>query len=75
MITDLRPDLDKTSVGTYINGLIAELDKLYLSLERDTAIGSQAKAELARQLRDYVRVTQVYPDKVIPPRTVDDENV
>lgn len=65
MITDLNPEIDKTSVGTYINGLVVELDKLYIALLRDTALGSQSKAEVVKQLRDYVRVTQVFPDKPI----------
>lgn len=66
MITDLNPDIDRTSVGTYINGLVVELDKLYIALSRDTALGSQAQAKVVKQLQDYVRVTQVYPDKATP---------
>lgn len=76
MITDLNPELDRTSAGTYINGLKTELDKLYISLLRDQGVASQAKAEIVKQIKDYVAVTQIYPDKQpIPPRTVDDENV
>jgi hypothetical protein len=66
MITDLNPDLDRTSAGTYINGLVTELDKLYLSLSRDSALSSTAQADIVKQLRDYVRVTQLYPET--PPR-------
>lgn len=76
MITDLRPDLDRTSVDAYINGLTTELDKLYLSLERDSSLESRSQAKMIKKLRDYVRVTQVYPDKPrvdteVPPRTED----
>lgn len=73
MITDLNPQLDRSSVEAYSNGLVAEFDKLYLSLYRDSRLESRAQAELAKQLRDYIRVTQVYPevppkDEEIPPR-------
>ena len=63
MITDLNPDLDRTSVDAYINGLKGELDKLYLSLYRDSSLSSQAQATMVKQLLNYVRVTQVYPNK------------
>jgi hypothetical protein len=72
MIPDLRPDLDRTNVDTYINGLITELDKLYIALSRDNALESKAQADITKQLVNYVRVTQVYPDKprgtVEPPK-------
>ena len=75
MITDLRPDLDRTSVDAYINGLTAELDKLYVTLSRQGSLEAQSQATLTKQLRDYVRVTQVYPNKPrgeeIPPRGED----
>ena len=71
----LRPDLDKSSVDSYANGLFTEFDKLYVALSRDGSLESQAQAELAQKLRNYIRITQVYPskpDEEIPPR--DEEN-
>lgn len=71
MITDLRPDLDRSSVNSYINGLIAELDKLETALLRDSKLESLAQAELTKQLKNYIKVTQIYPEKPneeIPPR-------
>ena len=74
MITDLNPGIDKTNVDSYMNGLIVEFDKLHVSLIRDTALGSQEKAKIVRELRDYIRLTQVYPDRLpideIPPKEI-----
>lgn len=75
MITDLRYDLDKSSVDAYINSFMTELDKLYVTLSRDSSLESQAQADITKKLKDYVRVTQLYPDKPeeeIPPRGEED---
>jgi hypothetical protein len=63
MITDLRPDISRASVDEYIDGLKVELDKLYISLQRNTSLGAQEQAKIVWQIREYVRVTQVYPNK------------
>lgn len=65
----LNPNLDRSSVNAYINGLSAQIDKLYLSLYRDSSLEGQAQADVVKQLYNYVKVTQYYPEKEeIPPR-------
>ena len=63
MIPNLNPDLDRTNADTYIDGLITELDKLYQALYRDSSTSAKAQADLVKQLTNYVKVTQVYPNK------------